>query len=85
MNVSLTPELEARVSRKVDQGLYNSASEVVRERLRLLFVADDARIGHLAELNNRIQLGLDELARGEGVDGNEARLRAMARFSAKGA
>ena len=36
MNVSLTPELEQYVSAKVESGRYNSASEVVREALRLL-------------------------------------------------
>ena len=36
MNVSLTPELEEFVSAKVSSGRYNSASEVVREALRLL-------------------------------------------------
>jgi antitoxin ParD1/3/4 len=82
MNVYLTPELEARVARKVDSGLYTSASEVVREGLRLLFDADDARAGQLAELNSRIQLGLEQLDRGEGVDGGEARERALLRFPA---
>lgn len=36
MNVSLTPELEKFVREKVASGLYNNASEVVREALRLL-------------------------------------------------
>lgn len=36
MNVSLTPELEQFIRRKVDSGLYSNASEVVREALRLL-------------------------------------------------
>lgn len=36
MNVNLTPELESFVHRKVESGLYGSASEVVREALRLL-------------------------------------------------
>jgi antitoxin ParD1/3/4 len=35
MNVSLTPELEELVNQKVVNGLYNSASEVIREGLRL--------------------------------------------------
>lgn len=35
MNVSLTPQLEEFVRRKVASGLYNNASEVVREGLRL--------------------------------------------------
>ena len=36
MNVSLTPELEKFVSAKVESGLYNSASAVVREAFQLL-------------------------------------------------
>jgi antitoxin ParD1/3/4 len=36
MNVSLTDELEALVEKKLASGLYKSASEVVREGLRLL-------------------------------------------------
>lgn len=35
MHVSLTPELEKAVKSKVDSGLYNNASEVVREALRI--------------------------------------------------
>jgi antitoxin ParD1/3/4 len=41
MNVSLTPELEALVNEKVRSGLYQTASEVVREALRLLKQRDD--------------------------------------------
>ena len=36
MNVNLTPKLEDMVKKKVASGLYNSASEVVREALRLM-------------------------------------------------
>jgi putative addiction module CopG family antidote len=35
MNISLTAELEKYVRRKVAAGLYNNASEVIREALRL--------------------------------------------------
>ena len=41
MNVSLTPELEDLVDEKVRSGLYQTASEVVREALRLLKLRDD--------------------------------------------
>ena len=34
VNISLTAELENAVKAKVDSGLYNNASEVVREALR---------------------------------------------------
>lgn len=46
MIVSLTPELEQYIRRKVDSGLYSNASEVVCEALRLL-VGRDAP--HLAQ------------------------------------
>jgi len=36
MNISLTPQLEELVRAKVESGMYNNASEVVREALRLL-------------------------------------------------
>ena len=36
MNVSLTSALEEYVRRKVATGLYNNASEVIREALRLM-------------------------------------------------
>jgi antitoxin ParD1/3/4 len=72
MNVSLTPELERRISEKVESGLYNTASEVVREGLRRLFAEDEKRERWIARLNADIQLGLDELDRGEGIDGERA-------------
>ncbi len=42
MNVSLTPELEKYVRRKVASGLYNNASEVIREALRVLLERERA-------------------------------------------
>ncbi|MCP5370959.1 MAG: type II toxin-antitoxin system ParD family antitoxin [Hyphomicrobiales bacterium] len=41
MNVSLTPKLEAYIRRKVASGLYNNASEVVREALRALIAREE--------------------------------------------
>ncbi|MFM0561706.1 type II toxin-antitoxin system ParD family antitoxin [Paraburkholderia sediminicola] len=40
MNVNLTPKLEEMVKDKVATGLYNNASEVVREALRLMEARD---------------------------------------------
>ncbi len=54
MNVSLTPELEQLVSNKVESGRYNSASEVVREALRLLEEHDSARAAQLGEFNKEL-------------------------------
>jgi antitoxin ParD1/3/4 len=55
MNVSLTPELEQYIRTKVESGRYLSASEVVREALRLLEQKDE----QLEALRVEIQKGLD--------------------------
>jgi antitoxin ParD1/3/4 len=68
MNVSLTPELERFVSAKVESGRYNSASEVVREALRLLEEHDSARSAQLVEFNEQLGRRLAALDRGEVVD-----------------
>jgi antitoxin ParD1/3/4 len=75
VNVSLTPELEKFVSAKVGSGRYNSASEVVREALRLLKEHDSARAAQLAEFNDELGRRLAALDRGETVDPVEARAR----------
>jgi len=71
MNVSLTPELEKLVTSKVASGRYQSASEVIREGLRLLDDQDRLRELHLEEVRRKIQTGLDQLDRGEGIPGEE--------------
>jgi len=71
MNVHLTPELEQLVHNKVQTGRYNSASEVVREALRLLEEHDHLRQVRLQEMRLKIQQGWDSLRRGEGTDGEE--------------
>jgi antitoxin ParD1/3/4 len=74
MNVSLTPELEQLVNEKVRSGLYQTASEVVREALRLLKERDQEREGLRAD----IQAGFDQLARGEGTVYHKASGRRLA-------
>lgn len=69
MNVSLTPELEELVNQKVGSGMYHSASEVIREALRLLKEQDDLRQYRLEHLRKEIAIGLAQLDRGEGVPG----------------
>jgi antitoxin ParD1/3/4 len=73
MNVSLTPELERLISRKVKTGRYTSASEVVREALRLLDERDRVRQTQLAAIEQKIDRGLRQLERGEGTPGDQAR------------
>ena len=69
MNVSLTPELERFVQEKVHSGRYTSASEVVREALRLLEEHEKVRAAQLAEFREESDRRLASLERGEGIDG----------------
>jgi antitoxin ParD1/3/4 len=78
MNVSLTPELEVMVNEKVKSGLYTSASEVIREALRLLRRFDETRQRELEELNRQIDEGLAQAKRGQVIGGKESRRRARA-------
>ena len=66
---ALTPELERIVDQKVKSGLYNSASEVVREGLRLLQQRDEMREAKLEALRAEIQKGINSLEAGEIYDG----------------
>ena len=71
MNVSLTPELDKLVKMKVESGLYNSASEVVREALRLLKSRDDLTESRIDALKSDIQKGVSSLDDGMGVEMTE--------------
>ena len=59
MNISLTPQLEELVKKKVSTGLYASASEVMREALRLLDERDRLHAMRLEELRAEIKKGLE--------------------------
>lgn len=73
MNVSLTLELEKFVADKVASGRYTSASEVVREALRLLEREEKSRKEQLDEFNRELQARIDAMDRGERVTGEEFR------------
>ena len=75
MNVSLTPELDRFVAGKVESGRYTSASEVVREALRLLEEHDRARAAQLAVFNRELGARLASLDHGEYVEPEAARRR----------
>lgn len=71
MHVSLTPELESRVRAKVESGLYNNASEVIREALRFMETHEEwIREIKVARLREQLNAGVDQLDRGEGITVN---------------
>ena len=81
MNVSLTPELEQFVQGKVESGLYNNASEVIREGLRLLKESDEVRL----RWREQIERGWLQAQAGQLVAGQTAmsEIRARVKASAK--
>lgn len=69
MNVNLSQELEDLVRRKVESGLYNNNSEVIREGLRLIEEQDRLREAHMVGLRTALAEGLAQADRGELRDG----------------
>ncbi|MBB72843.1 MAG: type II toxin-antitoxin system ParD family antitoxin [Legionellales bacterium] len=72
MNISLTSELEKYVQEKVSSGLYTSASEVIRESLRLMHTHDTLQQQRIQQLNQSINLGFHELTSGNIVDAEKS-------------
>jgi len=68
MHISLTNELESRVKAKVESGLYNNASEVIREALRFFDSHEEwIKEVKLAQLREQLLLGIEQLNQGEGT------------------
>ena len=64
LNVSLPPELENRVRQHVESGLYSSASEVIREALRLFEAYQGVQAANLAALKTDIAQGVADITAG---------------------
>ena len=71
MNVSLTSQLEELVQKKVSSGRYNSASEVIREALRLLEERDELKKLKLQTLKKDIAIGLEQANKGDLIDSDQ--------------
>lgn len=65
MHISLTDKLDQYVRDKVAGGLYNNASEVIREALRRQIEAEMTQQQKREALKREIQIGIDEANRGE--------------------
>ena len=74
MNVSLTPDLEELVKRKVDSGAYRSATDVVRDALELLEERDARK---LDALRKGIQHAVDQIEGGEFTEYETDRLNEL--------
>lgn len=70
MHISLTPKLESQIKRKVESGLYNNASEVIREALRFMETHEQLVYQmKLDALRKELHVGAAQADAGEFVDG----------------
>ena len=79
LNVSLPPELENRVRQHVESGLYSSASEVIREALRLFEAYQSAQAASLQALKADIAQGVADLEAGRTSDVSAASIQERGR------
>ena len=68
MHVSLTEKLDEYVREKVASGLYNNASEVIREALRLKIATEETDEARLQRLREAVNVGWEQAERGEFAD-----------------
>ncbi len=65
MNITLGDEFERRIAKKIKSGLYTSASEVIRDGLRLLFEKDVIKEKQAELLKEEISKGFIQLDSGK--------------------
>jgi len=83
MNVSLPPELEARVRQRVESGMYGSASEVIREALRLFEAYEQVKAAKLDGLRQDIAKGMEDVKAGRVGELNLVQLKQRGREALK--
>ena len=83
-NIALTPHFDRFVQSKVESGRYQSASEVVRDGLRLLEAREEQQ--GIGQVRREIEAGWQQSERGEMVDGPAvfAEIRKMSRARREG-
>ncbi len=79
LNVSLPSELESRVRQRVESGMYSSASEVIREALRLFEAYERVKDARLDDLRGEIAKALADVQSGAVAPTNMANLKQRGR------
>jgi antitoxin ParD1/3/4 len=74
MGLSLSPEIEHLVEQQIASGKYHTTDEVLAEALRALTERD----AEIADLRRELQIGIDELDRGEFEEFDESNIHELA-------
>jgi antitoxin ParD1/3/4 len=72
MTVTLTAELEQFIAEQLKGGHYHSAGDVIAQSLGMLRAQEEFIRSNAAELREKIAVGLEQIKRGEMVDGRKA-------------
>jgi antitoxin ParD1/3/4 len=72
MTVTLTAEQEKFVAEQLAGGHYRSATDVVAQSLGMLRAQEEFIRSNVAELREKIATGMEQIRRGEVVDGRTA-------------
>ena len=82
-NIALSPQLDKFIQNKIESGRYQSASEVVREGLRLLEEREQDRKAALADVRKKIAVGYAQIRKGDTVDPDEVLVKIAKRSKAR--
>jgi antitoxin ParD1/3/4 len=69
LTITVTPEIEAFIRARVASGRFDTASDVVREGLRLLELREHEREAAIGEIRREIEVGLEQAKAGQLRDG----------------
>jgi antitoxin ParD1/3/4 len=72
MTVTLTPELEQFVAEQLKSGHYRSVDDLIAQSLGMLRAQEEFIETHASELREKIAVGLDQIQKGQVVDGRKA-------------
>jgi antitoxin ParD1/3/4 len=71
MNFTLKPEQQQFIEAELRTGRYTNPDEIIAEALRLLEKRNQYDLW-LEEVRNKVDIGIEQIDRGEGVDGESA-------------
>ncbi len=70
MNITLKPEQAEFIQQKLNSGKYSNVDEVIVEAFRLLYERDREYQKWVEETRQKVDVAIEELKRGEGIDGD---------------
>ncbi len=73
MELTITPEIEGVIRRKLERGQYQTPQEVLESAVHRLDEDDADFVWSTAELQAAVDVGWSQAERGETVSGDEAR------------